>query len=190
VKNFLALLLFGVGTPMLLMGDEVRRTQRGNNNAYCQNNELTWFDWSLVDRHADVHRFIRTLIGIRTGRALAKERNSLSLAELLRRVPMDWHGVRLHQPDWLHDSRTLSMTTHPLGEGFAYHLIANAYWEPLEFELPVTPAGSSPWRRLVDTSLAPPADAYPFADAPAVVGRSYPVPARTVVLLYDDSSAR
>jgi len=190
VKNFLALLMFGVGTPMLLMGDEVRRTQRGNNNAYCQNSELTWFDWSLLDRHADVHRFARTLIEIRTGRALARERSSVSLAELLRRVPVDWHGIRLHEPDWHQDSHTLSMTTHPLGQSFGYHLIANAYWEPLEFALPATPTGSSAWRRLIDTSFDPPGDAHGFADAPTVTGTMYFVPSRTVVLLYDDPSAR
>jgi glycogen operon protein len=61
VKNFLALALLSAGTPMLLMGDEVRRTQRGNNNAYWQDNELTWFDWSLLERHADIHRFVREL---------------------------------------------------------------------------------------------------------------------------------
>ncbi|HYJ93820.1 MAG TPA: glycogen debranching protein GlgX, partial [Vicinamibacterales bacterium] len=62
VKNFFALALLAAGTPMLLMGDEVRRTQRGNNNAYCQNNEISWFDWSLLDVHADVQRFVKTLI--------------------------------------------------------------------------------------------------------------------------------
>ena len=58
MKNFLALELLSAGTPMMLMGDEVRRTQRGNNNAYCQDNELSWFDWGQLERHADVHRFV------------------------------------------------------------------------------------------------------------------------------------
>ena len=59
VKNFLTLTLLAIGTPMLLMGDEVRRTQAGNNNAFCQNNEISWFDWTLVDKHADIHRFTK-----------------------------------------------------------------------------------------------------------------------------------
>ena len=59
VKNFFALELLSAGTPMLLMGDEVRRTQRGNNNAYCQDSEISWFDWSLLERHADIHRFVK-----------------------------------------------------------------------------------------------------------------------------------
>ena len=65
MKNFLAVTLLSLGTPMLLMGDEVRRTQRGNNNAYCQDNEISWFDWTLLERHADIHRFVKTLIRIR-----------------------------------------------------------------------------------------------------------------------------
>jgi isoamylase len=62
VKNFLAVTLLSIGTPMLLMGDEVRRTQRGNNNAYCQDNEIGWFDWSLLEKHRDIHRFVKMLI--------------------------------------------------------------------------------------------------------------------------------
>ena len=84
VKNFLALTLLAVGTPMLLAGDEVRRTQRGNNNAYCQDDETSWFDWSLVERHADVHRFTRELIALRMNRKLPTERFDMSLGELLR----------------------------------------------------------------------------------------------------------
>ena len=95
VKNFLALLLLGVGTPMLLMGDEVRRTQGGNNNAYCQDNETSWFDWSLLERHADVRRFVRMLVDLRVNRPLADNRERLTLGELLRSQPVDWHGVRL-----------------------------------------------------------------------------------------------
>ena len=68
MKNLLALQLLAAGTPMLLMGDEARQTQRGNNNAYCQDNEISWFDWSLLTRHADVHRFVRELTAFRQRR--------------------------------------------------------------------------------------------------------------------------
>ena len=79
VKNFLTLTMLAVGTPMLLMGDEVRRTQRGNNNAYCLNDETTWFDWDLVVRHADVHRFAKELIALRISRNLPIERLDMTL---------------------------------------------------------------------------------------------------------------
>jgi glycogen operon protein len=189
VKNFLALLLCGVGTPMLLMGDEVRRTQRGNNNAYCQDNDMSWFDWSLLERHADVHRFVSTLVGLRRSRPLADGREALTLAELLRMEPAEWHGVRLHEPDWGDDSHTLAMTSRAVGGQGAFHLIANAYWEALEFALPEPPAASSGWRLLVDTSRESPGDAHRLTDAPAVEGRVYLVPPRTVVLIAASASS-
>ena len=95
VKNFLALTLFSAGTPMLLMGDEVRRSQGGNNNAYCQDNETSWFDWSLVDKHADVKRFTQMLIALRVNRNLPANRLGMTLNELLHQVPVQWHGVTI-----------------------------------------------------------------------------------------------
>ncbi len=87
---------------MFQMGDEMRRTQRGNSNAYCQDNEISWLDWSLLDRHPDLHQFVRKLIGQRL-RLLGmnnQETFALSLNQLLRRAEIDWHGVRLGRPDW------------------------------------------------------------------------------------------
>jgi len=86
IKNFLALALLSAGTPMLLMGDEVRRTQRGNNNAYCQDSELTWFDWSLLERHADIHRFVRELTRVRQQRDIVGEEGRLSLIRCFSRL--------------------------------------------------------------------------------------------------------
>jgi len=86
VKNLLALLLLAAGTPMLLMGDEVRRTQRGNNNAYCQDGEISWFDWNLLERHADVHRFVRLLNEFRLRRDVVVEGTRMTLQELLERA--------------------------------------------------------------------------------------------------------
>src|SRR5712671_4856161 len=73
VKNFFTLTLLATGTPMLLMGDEARRTQMGNNNAFCQNNEISWFNWSLIEEHADIHRFVKELIALRMNRSLPVE---------------------------------------------------------------------------------------------------------------------
>ena len=80
---------------MLLMGDEVRRTQRGNNNAYCQDNEMSWFDWTLLEQHAGIHRFVKELTAFRQRRDIVHEADVLSLNELLRRAKIEWHGVRL-----------------------------------------------------------------------------------------------
>jgi isoamylase len=182
VKNFLALTMLAVGTPMLLMGDEVRRTQRGNNNAYCINDETTWFDWSLVARHADIHRFTRALVALRLNRDLPIERRGMTLQELLRHQPVTWHGTSLNAPDWGHDSHSLAATVHLLGGRSRLHMIVNAYWEPLEFQIPAASA-AQPWRRIVDTSLDAPDDASTWTDAPAVQKSVYLVQPRSVVLL-------
>jgi isoamylase len=183
VKNFLALTLLSIGTPMLLMGDEVRRTQRGNNNAYCQNNEISWFDWTLSEKHADIHRFAKMLIGIRMNRHLPIERLDLTLNELLRRQPFTWHGVRLNAPDWSHESHTLAATVALPGYPVMLHLIINAFWEALEFELPALMEAGAAWRRCLDTSLDAPADVCGWEDAPSVQERSYRVHPRSVVVL-------
>ena len=183
VKNFLTLTMLSVGTPMLLMGDEVRRTQRGNNNAYCINDETTWFDWDLVARHADVHRFAKELIALRLSRSLPIERADMTLREMLQHQPLTWHGVKLHEPDWGSDSHTLAATTRLLGDQAQLHVIANAYWEALSFEIPPAGEGSDGWRRIIDTSLSSPDDVRAWADAPPVQGSAYAVQPRSVVLL-------
>ena len=100
VKNFLTVTLLSLGIPMIGMGDEVRRSQFGNNNAYCQDNETSWFDWSLVAKHSDVHRFLRLLIERRRLRNPDAEQHHLSLNQLLARALKTWHGVKIGQPDW------------------------------------------------------------------------------------------
>jgi len=182
VKNLLALTLLSVGTPMLLAGDEVRRTQRGNNNAYCQDNETSWFDWSLLAKHADVHRFATELIALRMSRSLPVGRSDMTLKELLREAPVQWHGVKLNAPDWGHESHTLAANSRLLAGRLLLHVMINAYWEGLEFELPPL-AAPHPWRRAIDTSLDSPDDIRGWADAPSVTTTTYAVGPRSVVLL-------
>jgi glycogen operon protein len=99
VKNFLTITMLSAGIPMILMGDEVRRTQFGNNNAYCQDNETSWFDWRLLAKHADVHRFVTLLNARRRLRSTEIERQRISLNRLLRGANLTWHGVDVGQPD-------------------------------------------------------------------------------------------
>jgi glycogen operon protein len=190
VKNFLAIELLALGAPMLLMGDEVRRTQRGNNNAYCQDNDVSWLDWSFLDRHADVLRFVRHLVRARLQRMRARDIEGLSLNELLRRARIEWHGVRLHQPDWREVSHTLAFTAPSPEGGLVLHAMLSAYWEPLDFELPPVPGGSAPgesgersWRRWIDTSLDAPGDIVALEEAPPMSAASYRVGAHAVVVL-------
>ena len=107
VKNFVALELLAAGTPMLLMGDEVRRTQRGNNNAYCQDSDISWFDWTLLERHADIHRFVESADQVSPTPGRRGGKAALSLNQLLRRARIEWHGVALN-------ARTGATTRTPL----------------------------------------------------------------------------
>ena len=100
IKNLLAPRSSQSACPMLSMGDEVRRTQRGNNNAYCQDNQTSWFDWSLVTTNAELLRFVKAVITVRMGLDLTTFRHGLSLREFVERLQVQFHGVRLHHPDW------------------------------------------------------------------------------------------
>jgi glycogen operon protein len=92
------------------MGDEVRRTQRGNNNAYCQDNEISWFDWQLVEKHADLQRFARLLFQRRALRETGPELERESLNQLIQKANKDWHGVKRNQPDWSENSHSLAFS--------------------------------------------------------------------------------
>jgi glycogen operon protein len=145
VKNFLTVTMLSLGLPMILMGDEVRRTQQGNNNAYCQDNEISWFDWTLVEKHADVHRFVMLLNAQRLLRDLEPERQRLSLNQVLRKANKAWHGVKLGQPDWGDSSHSLTFSAEGPNEQLSVYMILNAYWEPLDFELPPVGNGNRSW---------------------------------------------
>ena len=186
VKNFLTVTLLSLGMPMILMGDEARRTQSGNNNAYCQDNEISWFDWTLLEKHADVHRFVTLLNARRLLRDAEHERQRVSLNQLIRQANKTWHGVKVGQPDWGDHSHSIAFEAELTREGLRIYLILNAYWEPLEFELP--PAGEG-------GQLVAPMDRYltriaarhrPVADGAALSGRTYRAAARSVVVLFGE----
>nr|WP_228006969.1 alpha-amylase family glycosyl hydrolase [Cyanobium sp. LEGE 06143] len=159
MRNGLAFLLTSIGTPMLSMGDEVARSQQGNNNPYCQDNDITWFDWDLCMQHADLRRFVKHLITQRLSRRQGSVDHALpSLNELLQSRQIEWHGVNLHQPDWSADSRSFAITVTGEEIGIRLHVMANAYWEPLDFELPTAGGIGNPWRRWIDTWLESPDD--------------------------------
>jgi pullulanase/glycogen debranching enzyme len=135
---------------MLLMGDEIRRTQGGNNNAYCQDSEVSWFDWTLVDKHADIHRFCKVLIAMRKNRALPREGFDMTLNELLRQQPFRWHGVELDAPDW------------------SYEAFACLYRPPIAWS---SNAAAFDRKRLLGTARVPDAAAQPNAGSVATMYR-------------------
>jgi len=184
VKNFLTVTMLSVVVPILKIDDEVRHTQHGNNNAYCQDNETSWFDWNLLKTRADVHRFVTLLNARRVLRDVEHERQRVALSDLIRRAHLTWHGVRLDQPDWSHSSHSIAFTARLSPQRVSVHAIFNAYWELLEFQLPEVPEDSGlAWHRWIDTFLDAPHDIVEWNRAPAVATRTYRVGPRSVVVL-------
>jgi glycogen operon protein len=185
IKNLLTVTILSLGLPMILMGDEIRRTQGGNNNAYCQDNEVSWLNWGLLDQHADVHRFVRLLIQRRMLRDTNPEDEHKSLAQLIREANKAWHGVKANCPDWSDDSHSLAFSTEIRKEKLLFYWILNAYWGSLEFELPPIDIRShKSWCRWIDTSLDSPQDIVEWQDAPLVSTGTYHADARSTVVLF------
>ena len=184
VKNFLTVTVLSFGLPMLLMGDEVRRTQLGNNNFYCHDNETNWFDWSLLEKHHDVHRFVRLLLARRMLRDTRPELKRLTLTQLLSNLK-GWHGTRLNQPDWGNHSHSVALSAELPKENLLAHCIFNAYWEPLEFELPpIRGAAKNHWKRWIDTSLESPQDISEWHESQPVDAYMYCVGPRSVAVFW------
>ncbi len=179
IKNFFTILLVSQGTPMLSMGDEVRRTQRGNNNAYCQDNETSWLDWEDIDRHPGLLRFVSRLSRFYQDHCLFHEEkfwDDPGGPDIL------WHGVRLGRPDWGPASHSLAFELRFPEKNEHLHVMLNAYWEPLDYQLPLLPPGQC-WQRVVDTYLPSPEDyADPWVPLPENQ-RQYHVHPRSAVIL-------
>ncbi len=188
IKNFLAILLISQGTPMLLMGDEVRRTQHGNNNAYCQDNEISWFDWTLAEKHKDLLEFVRKLLYFNRSTPFFQEKVFWLAPEPHSSTKVEFHGIHLGQPDWQHHSHSLAFTLRNDVFGLKMHVVVNAFHEGLTFELPTDNAG--PWQRIIDTSLAAPQDLQLPDTAPPVEEKHYHVKARSVVVLQSQDHNR
>jgi glycogen operon protein len=185
VKNFMTATILSLGMPMFLMGDEVRRTQLGNNNAYCQDNEGNWFDWSLLIKHSDIHRFVKLLIARRLLRDVTVERKRMTLTQLIAEGMRGWHGVGLNQPDWNGYSHSIAFSADLQRESLLVYFAFNAFSEPLHFELPRSGNESAGlWRRWIDTYLESPQDIVEWQKAPAVPEAKYSVGPRSVVVLW------
>ena len=184
MKNMVTLLMLSNGVPMILAGDEMARTQRGNNNAYCQDNEISWMNWQLAERNADLMRFFRLLISFRR-QCTGLKRTSFVPEENDHISSLEWHGIEPFEPDWSHESRSLAMcirATNDRGMMESVYLGANAYWEPWSVRLPT--ASEQTWHRVVDTMLASPADIVePGAELPLGDQTHYRIGPRSVIVL-------
>lgn len=189
-RNFLAINLLSLGTPMLLMGDEMGRTQEGNNNAYCQDNSVSWLDWSLLDRHAPLHRFTTTLLRLRRLRESMRCEHPLSLTELMARLRAQVHGQRCGAPDFSEASHHLAISLHSLRGNLFMYWALNAGSQSVSFELPALPShATSGWKKVVDTSLPPPMDIHLMDQATGVAGGMLDVPPRATIVLFAELPA-
>ncbi|MEO1131716.1 MAG: glycogen debranching protein GlgX [Cyanobacteria bacterium J06639_1] len=182
MKNLMLLLLMSQGTPMLSMGDEVRRTQYGNNNAYCQNNELSWFDWDLVSKHRDFLAFTQKAIALTQSLELFQQERPLSIGTKSEHPYLQWHGIDLDAPDWHDSSHTLAFELGHPERGEYLYVALNAYWKPLKFQIPPL-TGDRRWHRIIDTALSSPNDFMDYRRAPVVDDNAYEVEARSAIVL-------
>ena len=184
IKNLIALTLLSVGTPMLMMGDEIRRTQGGNNNAYCQDNQTSWMDWDLCHTNADLLRFVRLMTRLRLHFNDGFEHTPLDLEEFLKRAHVEWHGIDLGKPDWGHDSHSVALTLHNPPMKQMRYIAINSYWETLKFELPrLEPDSVGGWKRILDTALATPNDVAEPGKGCLISAPRYAVEPRSLVML-------
>jgi len=183
IRNFATILMLSRGVPMFVAGDEFRNTQRGNNNAYCQDNEIGWLDWSNVQKHADLLRFWQRMIAFRKTHPAVRQ-NAFYTGDVNERglKDMTWHGTKLNEAGW-DDSqaRALGFTVAGVDGDSDIHCMMNMYWEPLDMAVPVI-AGRK-WARAIDTSLPSPDDIADPDKEMAFAGQSYRVNGRSVVVL-------
>jgi isoamylase len=182
IKNFLTILFISQGTPMLLMGDEAKRTQKGNNNAYCQDGELTWFDWDLAEKNAGLLRFVKGLIDFTGSYSLFHQKHVPARYPNSTGTAITWHGVHLNGPDFSGQSHSIALEIKTADGEEHVFIMLNTYWEPLAFELP-HPGPKRSWRRVIDTSLPYGEDFTPPGKAPKILQGRYRLAHRSSAVL-------
>jgi glycogen operon protein len=183
IKNFATILLVSQGIPMLCMGDEVRRTQGGNNNAYCQDNEISWLDWKQVEKEQEIFRFFQQMLAFRQQHPVLQCRSFfVGEPNETGRAYITWHGTKLNSPGWNDPgARAFAFTVGGFVGHPHIHVMMNMFWEPLEFELPAEQ--SRGWFRVVDTALPSPQDIAASGQEVAISTPTYRVEGRSCVVL-------
>ena len=159
IKNFLLTLLISRGVPMLLGGDEFRRTQGGNNNAYCQDNETSWYDWSCLEQHRDIFRFTRGMIAFRRAHPI------LSKEQFYTDTEIQWFGPQGGLPNWADPQEKQFACLIHEGEQHALCLMFNAGADAVDFGLPPVLPGAR-WHVAADTSCEAPQDLFAASEEP------------------------
>jgi glycogen operon protein len=188
IKNFMVILMLSQGVPMILMGDEMGKTQQGNNNAYCQDNELNWLDWSKLEENHDIYNFTKNMIKFRKIHPSLKRSHFFTDQDIDGNgfTDISWHGVKVNKPDWSKNSKTLAFLIDgsDVIEGAEkdndIYVILNSYHKDLEFQLPRIKGKK--WYRIADTGRKD-----DFLERPKVVdSETYPVKNRSSVIFISD----
>ena len=188
IKNFMVILMLSQGVPMILMGDEMGKTQDGNNNAYCQDSELNWLDWSKLDENRDIYYFVKNMISFRKKHMCLKRKHFFTGKDEGGNGYKDisWHGIEAYKPDWSKESKSLAFMID--GEAVPgedrndndIYVVLNAYHKDLEFELPKLEGKK--WYRVVDTG-----NGDDFLKTPvSVESRNYIVKERSSIVLISE----
>jgi len=191
IKNALAILMVSQGVPMILMGDEMGRSQQGNNNAYCHDNEINWLDWTLKEKNADLYAFARHMIHFRHRHVYLRNKNHLHESSILNEgAPViSFHGIKAWRPEWSNSKHVFAFMldgeyaqNKERKDDFIY-VAMNMYWEALLFELPQLPEKKL-WHLSVDTGKPSPEDFHPLSKEPRLKEQHrLMVGARSVIVL-------
>jgi glycogen operon protein len=192
VRNLMATLLISQGVPMILAGDELLRTQIGNNNAWCQDNPTSWIDWTPSSRSLEFLRFVRMMIALRKAHVVLRRRTFFKAERAGQPPPILWHGVQPSNPDFSSGSHSIAFALDGRRSDRAgvvdcdIYVAMNAYRNALTFTIPAAPSGRA-WRRVVDTALPSPEDIVEEKHAPRVdVLQKYPVQAHSMIVLVSE----
>lgn len=179
IKNAWTLLMVSRGVPMVLFGDEMGRTQRGNNNTYCQDNELNWLDWTLLEKNAEIFRFAKKMIAFRKAHPVLRDHEHFRNIDYVGSGYADitWHGIQAWNADWSDTSRTIAFMLcgkHAKRGGVEddyLYVAINSYWEAINFELPKPPSGMT-WHVAVNTGMPSPEDIFEPGSEPVLKDQS------------------
>jgi glycogen operon protein len=179
IKNAVAMLLVSQGVPMILMGDELGRTQYGNNNTYCHDNELNWLDWTLLETNADLFRFFKHCIAFRKAHPVLRNRQHFQNRDYVGSgyADISWHGTKAWNADWSNSSHTLAFMLcgkhakqGTVADNYIY-VAMNLHWEAHWFEIPGLPEGKK-WHVFVNTGVTSPEDSWEPGTEPLLENQS------------------
>jgi glycogen operon protein len=171
IKNMAALLLLSQGVPMILAGDEFGRTQRGNNNGYCQDNEISWVDWDLMEKNSGLLRFFRTLIQFRRDHPTLR-RHTFFEDDNSREMKIQWYDAILNPPNWTGKLNSLAFHLIAVDQDTDIYVISNSSKRKMRFHIPHI-ADQKRWYLVMDTNRPEPDDIFEKGKEVLLVNQDY-----------------